>query len=348
MLGVIHRVASALAIAMLVAVMVPWVGAAQSQRQAEFWTKTARSPFGAHLPASAWTGDELVVVDVRSGRTASYDLAADAWVEHPSAPYGYDPFVAWTWTGTELLVLPDRLVADPAAFDPVEGEWRTLAPMPPDIYFDPEYAVWTGRVAVVAGGNPPQVAAYDPTTDTWERLPRLPGGVYVIGRTWPGSHVVAETQDFGSEPIKVALLEPGAGAWLQGADGPVASGVGAGLWMGDALVYLQGDEEVAGEESNAAYFPDENVWRSVDRQCDVDTIEATAAGRLIVDHIWRRILDMDTGECSRFPKPPHRLYGAGAAVWTGNEVIYWSGIPSLIDKPRRHGLLLYPHATRER
>jgi hypothetical protein len=50
------------------------------------WRKIARSPFGAHLPAYGWTGEELVVVDVRSGRTASYDLATDSWTEHDRAP----------------------------------------------------------------------------------------------------------------------------------------------------------------------------------------------------------------------------------------------------------------------
>jgi hypothetical protein len=304
------------------------------------WRKIARSPFGAHLPAYGWTGEELVVVDVRSGRTASYDLATDSWTEHDRAPDRYDPFVAWVWTGSELLVLPDRLVADPAAFDPATGSWRTLSPMPSDIYFDPEHAAWTGEMVVVAGGSPPQAAAYHPVDDTWERLPRLPSGTYVIGLTWTGSHVLAETQLFDGQSIDVAQLEPGSQAWVPGAPGPVKPGVGPGLWMGDALVYLRGDEEVAGPESNAAYYPDDDEWRPLERACDVDTIRGLAAKRLIVDHSARRAMDVDTGECHRYRNPPHRLYGGGARVWTGSEVIYWSGIASLIDPPERKGLAL--------
>ena len=304
------------------------------------WRKIARSPFGAHLPAYGWTGEELVVVDVRSGRTASYDLATDSWTEHDRAPDRYDPFVAWVWTGSELLVLPDRLVADPAAFDPATGIWRTLSPMPSDIYFDPEHAAWTGEMVVVAGGSPPQAAAYQPVDDTWERLPRLPSGTYVIGLTWTGSHVLAETQLFDGQSIDVAQLEPGSQAWVPGAPGPVKPGVGPGLWMGDALVYLRGDEEVAGPESNAAYYPDDDEWRPLERACDVDTISGLAARRLIVDHSGRRAMDVDTGECHRYRKPPHRLYGGRAKVWTGSEVIYWSGIASLIDPPERKGLAL--------
>jgi len=308
------------------------------------WQRIAGSPFGAHDPAYAWTGQELVVVDVRSGRTASYDLAADTWVEHERAPDRYDWLVAWTWTGSELLVIPDRLVADPAAFDPATDSWRTLAPMPPEIYFDPEYAIWTGEVAVVAGGSTPQAAAYDPAGDTWNSLPRLPSGYYVIGLTWTGSHVLAETQEFGDQDIDVALLEPGAEAWAPGAPSPVDPGVGPGLWIGDSLVYLNGDEEIAGPESNAAYYPDRDEWRTVERACDVDTIEGLAAGRLIINHSGRRAMDIDTGECHDYPKPPHRLYGGDAQAWTGHEVIYWSGIASLIDPPERKGLVFRPYA----
>lgn len=303
------------------------------------WREIARSPFGAHLPAYGWAREKLVVVNVRSGRSASYDPATDSWTEHDRAPDRYDPFVAWVWTGSELLVLPDR-VADPAAFDPATESWRTLSPMPSDIYFDAEHAVWTGEMVVVAGGSPPQAAAYDPVDDTWARLPRLPSGHYVIGLNWTGSHVLAETQLFDGQSIDVAQLEPGSQAWVPGAPGPVKPGVGPGLWMGDALVYLRGDDEVAGSESNAAYDPDPDEWRPVERACDVDTIQGLAAGRLIVDHSGRRAMDVDTGECYRYPKPPHRLYGGGAKVWTGSEVIYWSGIGSLIDPPERKGLAL--------
>ena len=308
------------------------------------WRKIARSPFGAHLPAYGWTGEKLVVVDVRSGRTADYDPATDSWTEHDRAPDRYDPFVAWVWTGSELLILPDRLVADPAAFDPATETWRTGSPMPSDIYFDPEHAVWTGEMVVVAGGSPPQAATYDPVGDTWERLPSLPGGHDVIGLTWTGSHVLAETQLFDDQAIDVALLEPGSQAWVPGTPGLVKPGVGPGLWMGDALVYLHGDEEVAGSESNAAYDPDRDEWRPVERACDVDTIEGLATGRLIVDHSGRRAMDVETGECHHYPKPPHRLYGGGVKAWTGSEAIYWSGIGSLIDPPERKGLALRPTA----
>jgi hypothetical protein len=89
----------------------------------------------------------------------------------------------------------------------------------------------------MAGGSMPQAAAYDPVADVWTSLPRLPNSRYVIGLTWTGSLVLAETQNFSDESIDVVLLELGAEAWLPGAPGPVDPGVGSGLWMGDMLVY---------------------------------------------------------------------------------------------------------------
>jgi hypothetical protein len=33
-------------------------------------------------------------------------------------------------------------------------------------------------------------------------------------------------------------------------------------------------------------------------------------------------MDIDTGECHGYPKPPHQLYGGYAQAWTDSEVIH--------------------------
>ncbi len=82
------------------------------------WLPMAPSPFGAQYAAAAWTGDALVVVDPKTARTASYDPVEDAWVELDPAPARFGTSDASTWTGTALMIFPDRLSGDPMALDP--------------------------------------------------------------------------------------------------------------------------------------------------------------------------------------------------------------------------------------
>lgn len=114
---------------------------------------------------------------------------------------------------------------------PVGGDWRAMATSP----LSPRHAslgVWTGEEMVVVGGRtgfvcPPtadclangkpstEAAAYDPTTDTWRRLPDTPapvadgGPVSASGDaiTWTGQEVVVVHGD------ELFALAPDAGAW---------------------------------------------------------------------------------------------------------------------------------------
>jgi hypothetical protein len=313
------------------------------------WAPMARSPFGAHLPAAAWTGAALVVVDPETARAASYDPASDLWAELGPAPASFSPFDASIWTGTELIIFPDRLSGDPMALDPGTDSWRVLSPMPADIYFDPEFAVWTGDAVVLAGGNPPQAATYDPAADAWASLSRLDGR-WVIGLTWTGSQVLAETQGpSDDEPTAVWRLDLPSGQWTPAAPGPASPAVGPGLWVDGVLAYLRTDDAVAGPESDAAYDPVADEWRPLEAACGVHTIEAVAAGSVIVLGSGRAAMDVESGACTRFERPTSGIYGGGSRVWTGDDVLFWSGIEALDGEPQPKGtrLALDEAASRE-
>ena len=70
------------------------------------------------------------------------------------------------------------------------------------------------------------------------------------------------------------------------------------------------------------------------------TIEAVAAGSSIVLGSGRAAMDVESGACGRFERPAAGIYGGGVRVWTGDEVIFWSGIKSLDGKPQRLGTRL--------
>lgn len=104
----------------------------------------------------------------------------------PPAPIEGRIFYSAVWTGDEFIVwggrTPDEAKADGAAYDPVKNTWRVLAPAPLTGRVD-HAAVWTGKQMIVWGGRVDgsttttyfaDGAAYDPRTNTWERLPVSP------------------------------------------------------------------------------------------------------------------------------------------------------------------------------
>jgi len=142
-----------------------------------------------------WTGTEMIVWDdpVRAGggaaNVAAYESAANSW-RQPDGPD--EPIelagVAGVWTGEEVILwgidvsVRAGTDADPVyaglALNVVTDEWRTIAPPPALEFFGrPEESsvVWTGgrmlvwRQAPLSEAANPEIWAYDPVADAWER-----------------------------------------------------------------------------------------------------------------------------------------------------------------------------------
>lgn len=248
------------------------------------WTEAARSPFTATANAVTklvWSGHELVVVNSASDRraTASYDPKADRWRSLDAPPHELAFFDA-VWTGREVLAAADvgaseksfpRLVV--LALDPDTGDWRELDPPP---LVDAErrshgFAVWTGSELIVGGGRAvteeaesvsrtlvrenrgptdderralqsramSDVAAYDPATDAWRRLPDAPqpvDGVERYADIWTGDRVLVWSN---GRPM---LLDPDAGQWTVGPELPGGYRQEApAVWTGRELVVWSGE-----------------------------------------------------------------------------------------------------------
>lgn len=178
-------------------------------------------------------------------------------------------------------------VATPAA--PSGAGWRTRLA-----------AVWTGEKILIVGGasavtiGEPTLLGYDPDRDDWDEdaLDPLPTGNALWGKgAWTGSEIL-----FGSSGL---ALDPERGTWRTIAKFPLAERVAATeIWTGHELI----------------------VWGGCDasmEQCD-DFGQGLFTDGAIYEpssDTWR--------EMAPGPLPP----GASpAAVWTGNEVIYYPGL----------------------
>jgi hypothetical protein len=168
--------------------------------------------------AIAWTGTEVVVFGGRTEGGVTYTGTAfnpetREWRTFFGPMSARTP-MAYAWTGTELLIFGSTTPAAPAeesaAYDPAKRTWRPLASTPPELTpiagATPgesgnvtTSSMWTGnRLLVVAAargrtnGKPGSFAfSYDPSTDTWSRLPDPGLSERALWAVWDGNRVVA-------------------------------------------------------------------------------------------------------------------------------------------------------------
>ena len=209
---------------------------------------------------------------------------------------------------------------------PRQGEtaWRTISAAPLSPRSNPA-AVWTGdRIIVVGGENldasqgpedrrfragysyDPRTktttwlvaesfsdaAAYDPTADRWERLPRSPLAAHGSAAFWTGREVLVwggwgERDD---QIVDGVAYDPARRSWRRLAPWRAAQGLAwSAVWTGRELL----------------------VWGGYDHQPDRSPAGAAYDPRL---DRWRPL--------APFPLESRQWH---AAVWTGREMLVWGG-----------------------
>jgi N-acetylneuraminic acid mutarotase len=237
------------------------------------WRELTAPPPPTRYPAAGralWSGRELLVWGGRA-----LDPARDRWRLLPSPPDGGGIVV---WTGREMLGWGGGCCGDAtaggAAYDPATNAWRRLArsPLPPT---QRPLGVFTGRelVVVVSGLDPDGrpyparfalAAAYDPSTDTWRRLPPLPQHAARFGGTavWDGHEVLVVAT--GARSRAAFALDPTARRWRRLATMPRGRIGATAVWTGRRLLLVGGRIPTSSEPVLPAralvYVPRRNRW----------------------------------------------------------------------------------------
>jgi len=303
--------------------MIIWGGAARSgtiEREYEgaaynpatsTWRTIAPSPPGVQGGGTGvvWTGNEIVVWASNSPDgpvgAAVYDLSTDSWRRLPSGPLGKREGYSSAWTGKELIVVGGSLgdtLAKPvaAALEPQIGSWRLLPAlnevtglMPsPGVVWDGHEVFVAGSVCVKRSSCSPTLLAYDPATDALRKIDLAKAPIApqqqlkLIGLS--GTDLVFSTVGLANVRILIVRYEPTTGSWSRkGAFAPFPVPVGA---------YTQtawlGDRYVAADGSSGLQI----------YNLDADTWQTITPG----------------------PSPLNSREGS-AIVWTGTELIAWSG-----------------------
>jgi N-acetylneuraminic acid mutarotase len=269
-------------------------------------------PTGSFLEVSAaWTGKVMLVWG--QGTHEAFDPHANRWRLLPAPPLAaHDAAGLVVWTGRELIGWGGGCCGDAfsdgAAYTPSTNRWRKLAPSPLAGSQAP-LGAWTGRELVVfvgklgPDGKPwparlARAAAYDPTTDRWQRIAPLPQErsgalavwdgkeVLIVGGLLPGRSQTTAAVGFAYNPAtnrwrRLPRME-------QGRIGAAA------VWTGRSLLIWGGETKPPGAAAanlpghGLAYDPKANRWSALPA--------APILGR---------------------PNP--------AAVWTGADLIVWGG-----------------------
>ncbi len=235
------------------------------------WRHLAPAPLG-NLGDSAnyvvWTGKVMLAWGFRepSGATIPpigiFNPTANQWTTGAAAPVSPPISGDAFWTGTELIVVgagsppstqtPSPLVA--VAYNPTTNTWRQLPPSPISYGRQQMMAAWDGTELIIGGGygyvyDPgphADAAAYNPTANTWRRLPNAPedytattfdGDRYT--NLWDGLDIVIlQDSDPKGRPL---LLNPTTGTWGFGPPQPVPGrGDTPAIWTGRQIIEWAG------------------------------------------------------------------------------------------------------------
>lgn len=303
--------------------------------------RTLAAPAEFRSEQVVWTGDRLLVLNF-DGALHSYDPLEDEWHRLQSSPIvGENRAMGMVWTG-DVVYVPYALRegrSPQAVYDPEQDSWRELPNAPEGVGGQ---LLWTGEEVFVVGHTGgdgrsfPRFEAWsvDPVSGEWTELPRPPlvdvERRYATVATWTGQELVVaggtHQTDAGAAASEallggaeltpalqaviqprtardVAAYDPGSGTWRSLPDAPLpVTGLelgmgGPGIWTGHEVL----------------------AWAGIDPEA-----LTTSDGTIL-------LLDPSTGEWRVVAPPPEGVRQWAPTTWTGHELIWWSGEPTVGD-----------------
>ena len=188
---------------LLILVLAPSALGAQERGS---WRRLPVAPISPdwNYRTSVWTGKEMLVWG--QGTRESFNPVTNTWRRLPGSRLLsiHDGFGAVVWTGRELIGWGGGCCGDAfsdgAAYNPTTNSWRKLSRSPLAPSQGP-LGAWTGRELIILVGDtnpdgkpwPAQLAraaAYNPVTDTWRRIAKLPAPRGGSTAVWDGRELL--------------------------------------------------------------------------------------------------------------------------------------------------------------
>jgi N-acetylneuraminic acid mutarotase len=278
-------------------------------------TNANEAPTARALHSAVWTGAEMIVwggSDRFFGEVSTggrYDAATDSW--RPTRRLGAHLMRhshSAIWTGTEMIVWGggsgSSIFRSGLRYDPILNTWEVTSMIGAPSARRSHSAVWTGSEMIVWGGSGNTLwmqsgGRYDPASDTWipTSLVDAPRGRDDHGAAWTGTEMIVWGGNVSTGDTNTGgRYDPLGDSWtptaLAGA--PAARASNATVWTGTRMLIWGGSQYTGGLtfdffRDGALYDPLADTWTPT-----------SLAGA-----------------------PSERA--SFAYVWTGDELIVWSG-----------------------
>lgn len=347
--------------------------------------------------SAVWTGTEMIVWGGQtadaSGSTASvlntggrYNPATNTWSSmtpafaagpFPSTPYASQGHLAF-WTGSEMLVwggnsCTGTFGANAADGAPLQGKryqaatdtWTDMPMNPPELSSGTWKGIWSGQEMILwsrqASGvsDPPFAARYNPTSNAWQTLPRIPGDPQLpdggFSWVWSGTEAILWGGGVAGVPLNYSgyKFNPTTSAWtaLATSGAPERRTGHSAVFVGSEMVVWGGVGEMLPPATSAPqylnggrYNPATNTWAAIlatGSPSNRQNHTVTAAGSQLL--VWGGVgyspmgmgpfkflknggsLVPATGAWTSLANGSPSPRSGHSIIWTGTEMIVWGG-----------------------
>jgi VCBS repeat-containing protein len=337
---------------------------------------TAGAPTGRVRHQTHWTGSLLLiwggtgVTDSRNG--ARYDPITDSWTPISCKdPYSFREHHTAIWTGVEMIAwggFGDGTAATGLntgrIYDPVTDSWSNTSTANAPSPRAGHTAVWTGTEMIVWGGNtqswslPGDGGRYNPMTDSWTDTATAgaPEAPTYHSAVWTGTEMIVFGGSIFDYPWHNGggRYNPTTNSWtpLPTTGAPVGRYLHTAVWTGTEMLIWGGAGSTGSLGDGASYDPTSNSWTPISTTND-------PSARFLHTAIWDGTQMIIWGGAEDYSPwtnvntgglydpisdswTPTSVVNAPSArskhtaVWTGDEMIVWSGCTST-DMSCLHG-----------
>jgi N-acetylneuraminic acid mutarotase len=324
-------------------------------------TSTTNAPTARSDHTAVWTGSQMIVWGGWGGVSnfntgGRYNPAANSWTatSTSNAPAGRADHTA-VWSGTEMIVWGGGgdfgYFNDGGRYNPTANSWTST-----NTYNVPEArgshaAVWTGSEMIVWGGSayPNYLnngGRYDPAIDTWTdtSINNAPSGRGMHTAVWTGSQMIiwgGQGENF-VELNTGGRYNPATNGWAATAtaNAPTPRELHTAIWTGGKMIVWGGWDGFNDLNTGGLYDPTTNTWTVVGTTGPPIAREAHSAvwtgNEMIIWGGWNFDSQSNLNTGGRY-NPATNSWTATetsnapagrsnhTAVWTGSEMIVWSG-----------------------